>query len=85
MTSDPTVAMASVIKNTAPGPCLAFNATRMLVALTWMPSAISPAFSVPVSSAAPTRPGSRPVNWLIALNKWVAQVAPASAAALHIT
>ena len=46
-----------------------------------MPSAIRPADSVPMSRPAPASPGSRLPIWLMALNRCVTIVAPASAKA----
>ena len=40
-----------------------------------------PADKVPMSMAAPASPGSRLPIWLMALNRWVTIVAPASAKA----
>ena len=76
--SDPTVDMASVTRNISPGPCLAESATAMLVACTWISSAIRPADTFCARRVAPTRPGSRFPIWLIALKRCVTHLAPAS-------
>ena len=78
--SEPTVDIASLTRNRAPGPFLARNAKFMLILLTWKPSAMMPEKSFPLSKTAPTSPGSRLPKGLIALKRWVAHVAPASTA-----
>ena len=75
--SVPIVAIASLTRKIFAGPRLARSAMAMVAGSTWMPSAISPADSEPVSIAAPASPGSRLPIWLIALNRCVTMVAPA--------
>ena len=55
------------------------DAVRIVSGCTCTPSQMIPALSPPQVSAAPTNPGSRLPNWLIALNRCVTQRAPASA------
>ena len=81
--SVPIVAMASLTSTILPGPLLGLQQRSPIVAgSTWMPSAIRPADNVAdVDGRARQGPGSRLPIWLIALNRCVTTVAPASAKA----
>src|SRR5574337_706198 len=82
--SAPTGGIASVTSSILPR-ALAAMATRRLVGCTWWPSTMMPHQLARSSSAAPTTPGSRLPNGVIALNRWVKPRTPASSAARVVT